>query len=186
MRSITWALAALTALAACSSESATAPATAPIQRRPSFAVGTDCRNVTGSVVAYFVSDFEVEGTISGDIAGQAFATVQGATWKKNGSAEVKLMHRYVTADGEIHTSDTGMLRPIDEPIDGYYNWFHFDNKLTIVGGTGAFSGATGSMRASGLLNPAITPSTGYSPGGIQLTYMGRVCVPTALPMAVAP
>lgn len=191
MRSITWAraalasLATLATLAACSSEVSTGPATQAGQR-PSLSVGTVCNNVRGSVVGYFVSNLEIEGTISGDVAGQAFATIQSAEWRKNDkSADVALTHRYVTPEGEIFTSDTGTLKPIAEAIDGYYNWYEFDNRLTVVGGTGAYEGATGSMRASGLVNPYITP-TGYGPAGVQLTYMGRVCVLTTVADAEAP
>jgi len=186
MRSIPWALAALTTVAACSSESSTAPAAGPSQR-PAFAVGSECSNVKGTVRANFVSETEVEGTISGDVAGQAFATIQSITAKKNGIADVTLTHRYVTPDGEIFTSDKGTLRPISEMIGGYGDWFDFDNRLTVVGGTGAYAGATGTLRARGLLNPFITAAANYGPGGIQLEYSGRVCAGVGDPLAeVAP
>jgi hypothetical protein len=186
MRRITWALAALTTLAACSSEPLTVPTTAATHR-PSFAVGSHCSNVKGTVAAYFVNDTDVEGTISGDVSGQALAKLQSFTWRKQQDvADVTMAHRYVMPDGEIFTSDVGVLRSIDEPIENYLNWFKFDNRLTIVGGTGAYAGASGSLRATGVVNPFIRPSNIDAPVGIQLSYSGRVCVPTTPSATVAP
>ena len=176
MRRITWALGALTTLAACSSEPLMVPVTGTAER-PSLSVGSQCSNVKGTVGAYFVNDTDVEGTISGDVSGQAFATLESFAWRKQQDvADVTMTHRYVLPDGEIHTSDVGVLRAIDKAIDGYWNWFNFDNRLTIVGGTGAYAGASGSFRATGLVNPSIRPSDASAPVGIRLSYAGRVCI----------
>jgi hypothetical protein len=119
-----------------------------------------CQSVRGTVDAAFVSGNQIEGTIAGSVEGAAFATVESLTQSGGGAYHVVLRHRYATAGGEVHTTDEGVLTPIDPPL------FQFNNRLTVVGGTGAFANATGTINAHGSV---------ILGGAIELRYHGRVC-----------
>ena len=61
----------------------------------------------------------------------------------------------------MRTSDEGVLAPIDVPL------YRFNNRLTVVGGSGIYANATGMLIAHGTVNLAT--------GAIELRYQGRVC-----------
>ena len=173
MRTVTilGALVTLSALAACSTDTTTAPTST----RPTFAVGTQCRSVAGSIGESSPSWFELAGSISGDITGQAFGKVTSSTHNySNETTTAAMEHRFVLPDGEIHTSDKATFRRTDDIYYGYAGWSTFNSRLTIVGGTGAYVGASGMLRASGIFNPATPP--GYEFDGLEVTYTGRLCI----------
>ena len=115
------------AVAACDSPTAT-PSSQDLLLRN--LVATSCQNISGTVDAAFVSGTQIQGTIAGGVEGAAFATVDQLIPSGDGAYHVLLRHRYVTASGEVWTTDEGVLAPIDPPL------FRFNNRLTVVGGTG--------------------------------------------------
>jgi hypothetical protein len=162
------ALAAVTAaaLTAACGEGPTMPRTA----QPAAtlrALGYDCQLVSGGIVAAFVSDTEIEGTISGSVNGDAFATILALDPHGDGSIGVEMQHTYVDKEpsggevGRIFTMDRGVLAPEDPPA------YRFNNQLQVTGGTGTFAGASGRLHAHGSVN--------LGTGAIELTYQGRVC-----------
>jgi hypothetical protein len=151
-------LVAIAALAGCDSGTTTSPrADATLQRGQS----ESCTNISGTIAASFVSATEIEGTIAGSVEGLAFATIDQITPGGNGALHVLLRHRYVVQGGEVRTSDVGVLTPIDPPL------YRFNNRLTVVGGTGVYASATGMIHGHGTLN--------LETGAIDLRYHGRVC-----------
>ena len=145
------------AVAACDSPTVTPSVQDPLLRN---LVATSCQNIGGTVDAAFVSGTQIQGTITGSVEGAAFATVDQLTQSGNGAYHVLLRHRYVTVSGEVWTTDAGVLTPIDPPL------FRFNNRLTVVGGTGVYANATGSIQAHG---------TVILGGAIELRYHGHVC-----------
>ena len=149
---------AIAALAGCDSGTATSPrADAALKRGPD----ASCQNIRGTIAAAFVSATEIEGTIAGSVEGLAFATIDRITPSGNGALHVLLRHRYAVQGGDVLTSDIGVLAPIDPPL------YRFNNRLTVVGGTGVYANATGTIHGHGTVNLAT--------GAIDLRYNGRVC-----------
>ena len=173
------AVSGLAGFAACGSDTTTAP----IPTRPALAVATQCRNVDGSIgesltmLPGFGQPADLEGSIAGDITGQAFGKITTWSYKpKNNSYDITLEHRFVMPDGEIHTSDKASLKSTDAVYHNTAGWSTFDGRLTITSGTGAYAGASGVLRVNGIFGAAITVN--YPFDGLQLTYAGRLCLPT--------
>lgn len=125
-----------------------------------------CDNLAGTITAGFVEekDWHIEGTIfdeDGAALGDAFAWIDAAEPRGEGSLHLDLRHRYVIDGSDLYTEDRGVLAPVDPPLWG------FNNRLEVVGGSGAFSGATGAIRAHGTVD--------MGSGEIRLAYHGRVC-----------
>lgn len=127
----------------------------------------DCQLVSGEIEAQFVSDTEIQGTISGSVNGDAFATILALVPHGDGGIGVEMTHTYVDKDasgnelGRIFTMDRGVLAPVDPPA------YRFNNQLVITGGAGTFDGASGRLHAHGSVN--------LGTGAIALSYQGRVC-----------
>ena len=151
-------LVAVAALAGCDSETTTSPRAGASLKGGQSA---SCQNISGTIAAAFVSPTKVEGTIAGSVQGQAFATIDEITPSGNGALHVLLRHRYAVQGGDVLTSDVGVLAPIDPPL------YRFNNRLTVVGGTGIYADATGTIHGHGTVNLAT--------GAIDLRYHGRVC-----------
>ena len=148
----------VSAVSAC--DDGTATSSSPAASLRSRRQAQSCQSISGTVDAAFVSSNEIRGTIAGSVQGDAFATVDELTQRGAGAYHVLLRHRYVTADGEVRTTDEGVLTPVNPPL------FQFNNRLTVTGGTGVFATATGTIHAHG----AVTLG-----GAIELRYHGRVC-----------
>jgi hypothetical protein len=151
-------LVAVAALAGCDSGTATSPrADASVKGGQA----ASCQNIHGTIAVAFVSPTEIEGTIAGSVQGLAFATIDQITPSGNGALHVLLRHRYAVQGGDVLTSDVGVLAPIDPPL------YRFNNRLSVVGGTGVFASATGRIHGHGTVN--------FATGAIDLRYHGRVC-----------
>jgi hypothetical protein len=125
-----------------------------------------CDNLSGTITAAFVAgeDWDIEGTLfdeQGAPLGDAFAWIDDAEPRGDGSLHLDMRHRYVIDGSDLVTEDRGVLSPIDPPL------LRFNNRLEVVGGSGAFSAATGVIRAHGTVD--------MGSAEIRLAYHGRVC-----------
>jgi hypothetical protein len=97
----------------------------------------------------------------GVVVGEAFAWIDGLEPRGEGAIRTQMRHRYVIDGSALDTEDQGVLSPMDPPT------YWFNNRLEVVGGTGAFSDAGGMIRSHGTVDLA--------GGAIQLAYQGRIC-----------
>ena len=130
-----------------------------------------CSNVDARVVAT-LSGGVATGTISGDINGPVSAVIQQIEASGNdaaGALHLLMEHHYTNLSpfGRVDTSDHAVLAPVDPAGEVY----RMNNQLTIVGGAGIYSEATGYFHTHGTVN-SVT-------GAIDLRLQGRVCVPAA-------
>jgi hypothetical protein len=151
--------------AACSADAPTA-----VQRQPATSVtasraAADCENVSTTAEVYFTSPTTGTGTIAGDLNGEISVVVgeggpSGADG--HGALHYSLAHTITTADGTIFTQDEGAFGAIGAP-----SLYKANVRYTIVGGTGAYAGATGMLRSHGFVD--------FGAGRISLRIAGRVC-----------
>ena len=130
-----------------------------------------CSNVDARVVAT-LSGGTATGTISGDINGPVSAVIQQVDPSGHdaaGALHLLMEHHYTNLSplGRVDTSDHAVLAPVD-PAGAVYR---MNNQLTIVGGAGIYSEASGYLHTHGTVNLAN--------GAIDLRLRGRVCVPAA-------
>jgi Protein of unknown function (DUF4242) len=126
-----------------------------------------CANIDANVTAALQADGTATGVISGDITGAVTAAISQITppGDPNGALHVLMEHHYTNASpyGRVDTSDHAVLAP-SVKSDGVYR---MNNRLTIVGGDGIYSGATGELRTHGTVD--------FGTGEIDLTLHGRLC-----------
>jgi hypothetical protein len=152
-------------LVACEGHGPTAPLAAPDASLLSAAASA-CGNLAGTVVARFVDGeaWDIEGDVfdaGGDRIGAALAWIDEVMPRSEGAMGLRMRHKYIIDGSELDTVDEGILAPAGPPV------FLFNNRLEVVGGTGAFDGATGFLRAHGTVD--------FGTGSIELAYRGRVC-----------
>jgi hypothetical protein len=137
--------------------------TATFSSRPAAA----CANIDAHVTATLQADGTATGEISGDIAGPVTAAISQIipTGDPNGALHVLMEHHYtnVSPYGRVDTSDHAVLAPSDKS----HGVYRMNNRLTIVGGDGIYSGATGELRTHGTVD--------FGTGAIDLTLHGRLC-----------
>jgi hypothetical protein len=146
-----------------------------------------CTNISGTIVASFLPGWmpgpgpvadptppgptdpntDIVGHVFGSVNGDAFAKIDAIRPSDDGTLHVALRHTYVARDaagaelGRVYTSDEGVLDPFAPPA------YRFNNRLAVIGGAGAFAGATGMIQGHGSVN--------LGTGAIALDYTGRVC-----------
>jgi len=128
---------------------------------------TVCSNVNATVAAT-LSARTASGTITGDLNGPVFAAIDEVNQSGNsdtGVLHVLMEHHYTNLSpfGRIRTSDYAVLAPIDRGAGLY----RMNNRLTVVGGDGIYTGATGYLHTHGTVD--------FGTGAINLTLTGRVC-----------
>jgi uncharacterized protein DUF4242 len=128
---------------------------------------TVCSNVNATVAAT-LSARTASGTITGDLNGPVFAAIDEVDQSGNsdtGVLHVVMEHHYtnLSPSGRIRTSDYAVLAPIDRGAGLY----RMNNRLTVVGGDGIYTGATGYLHTHGTVD--------FGTGAINLTLTGRVC-----------
>jgi hypothetical protein len=125
-------------------------------------------HVSGSISANVVTNAAVStglalGTVTGSLAGATLATF-AATPDANGNLKLVLHHNFVTnGRNTLATQDTGTLIP----VPGVNNVFRMSVDYTIIGGTGEFASATGTLHNHG--------EADLNTGLLTLSYSGQVC-----------
>ena len=127
----------------------------------------ECSNINATVVAT-LSAGTATGTITGDLNGPVSAAIDEVNQSGNsdvGALHVLMEHHYTTLSpsGRIDTSDHAVLAPIDRGAGLY----RMNNRLTVVGGDGIYTGATGYLHTHGTVD--------FGTGAINLSLNGRVC-----------
>ncbi|HUF30018.1 MAG TPA: hypothetical protein VMM77_05070 [Gemmatimonadaceae bacterium] len=160
-------------LASCGRDAPTAAEQDPLPQLARSAAA--CQNISGTVDARFLSDAErsalpayaagadIAGTLfdrTGTPLGEAYAWIDDLRQAGGGSIHLAMRHRYVIGGSLLDTDDRGVLAPVSSPL------YRFNNRLEIVGGTGAYAVATGFISAHG---------TVVLGGAIELQYHGRLC-----------
>jgi hypothetical protein len=128
-----------------------------------------CEHVSGAFVFttfQFTSQTTAvgAGTVQGDLSGGFSAEYFDIQPRGSGVIHMLAHHTITRSTGTIRTSDEILLLPDQDPAVGRPN-----SRLDVVGGTGAYDGATGLLHTHGQLNLATLAGS--------LQYRGEVCVP---------
>lgn len=137
---------------------------------PQIALAQTCQPVAGTIDASVLGGEPVNvlGRVSGDLAGATRAVLTGQTEGENGTVDLTLTHDFVTEDrSTLQTEDTATWTP----VPGQTGVFHMATDYQITGGTGAYAGATGSLRNEGIADT--------NTGLVTLRYEGEVCTESA-------
>jgi len=105
-----------------------------------------------------------EGTLQGDLAGGFSAQYFDIEQRGNGVIHMHAHHTITRSTGTIRTSDEILLLPDQDPAVGRPN-----SRLHVIGGTGAYDGATGLLHTHGQLNLVTLAGS--------LQYKGQICLP---------
>jgi hypothetical protein len=126
----------------------------------------ECRPVAGTIDATVVGGDPVNvlGNVSGDLAGSTRAVLTGQSEGGEGKVNLTLTHDFVThGRNSLRTTDSAVWTP----IPGQDGVFHMATTYKIEGGTGIYSGATGSLTNDGVADT--------NTGLVTLRYFGEVC-----------
>ncbi|MDH5798422.1 MAG: hypothetical protein OEZ19_07635 [Paracoccaceae bacterium] len=126
----------------------------------------ECRPVAGTIDATVVGGEPVNvlGNVSGDLAGSTRAVLTGQSEGGEGKVNLTLAHDFVThGRNSLRTTDSAVWTP----IPGQDGVFHMATTYKIEGGTGIYSGATGSLKNDGVADT--------NTGLVTLRYFGEVC-----------
>jgi hypothetical protein len=93
--------------------------------------------------------------------------IKGNTEHGNGVIQMNGQHTIVFADGILMTHDEILL----EPVKTKPGWLRANSRLYLVGGAGAYAGATGLLHTHGEANVFTDPPQG------SIDFDGQVCVP---------
>lgn len=146
------------------------PALLAIALVPQIALSQTCQPVAGTIDASVLGGEPVNvlGSVSGGLAGATRAVLTGRTEGENGTVDLTLTHDFVTADrSTLQTKDTAVWTP----VPGRTGVYHMATDYQITGGTGAYAGATGTLRNEGIADTTT--------GLVTLRYEGEVCTETA-------
>jgi len=131
---------------------ATEPGAPSLSRSPQ-----SCQNFTLDLEGWFDSPTTGQGTFTGDMEGTMAFQITEAEQASAGATFLRFEHTFTTANGSFSTSDIGVLTPSGQ----------FNERMTIVGGTGIFAGASGRITSHGYIDMAT--------GTGEVTYRGRIC-----------
>jgi hypothetical protein len=121
---------------------------------------SSCINVSGAMQIHP----DGSATVTGDLAGTIYGQFDSIVSNGNGAWHATAHHHWVTPQGDLFDVDEIAIAPVDPPI------YHVDNRMTIIGGTGIFTGATGSIHVQGLIN------LDFSAEEDSRVYHGRICL----------
>ena len=136
---------------------------------PTWAQNPHCEQV-GGVLMTNIGAIKVPspqgtnlGPVFGDLAGSVAATILG----QNPDGTFNIQHYWVTASGETIKFDVAHLTPTatDDPNVVAVKWGNY--KSDILGGTGKFADATGTLEYFGLAD--------FHQLTLVLRYRGEVC-----------
>lgn len=126
---------------------------------------TECISVSGAIAGNVTGTDPVTvlGSVTGDLAGATAATINKQTEGSNGQLELQLQHVFVAI--ERHS-----LRTVDKatwiPVPGKAGVFHMSTQYTIMGGTGTFKDAKGTLENHG--------EADTNRGLVTLGYSGQI------------
>ena len=162
-------------LAACSERPITAPSStldlaASAERQ---AREPNCEDVHG---AFVFTSFAFTGpttaagagTVRGDLSGTFTAAYFDIAPQPDGVIHMHAHHTITRRSGTIMTSDDIRLLPDPDPA-----WVRPRSRLEVIGGTGAYEGATGLLLTDGRVNLNVVPPAG------SIGIRGQLCVPEA-------
>ena len=128
-----------------------------------------CQAVTGHIDGQLIGpssgcpQTEI-GTFTGAGGGTFVACVTNIFTNGDGTIVFDLEHTYETAAGDkFFTTDRVIAAPVDPPT------YRINNRVDVVGGTGALANAFGFFRTHGTVN--------LSSGVVSVDYRGRICTP---------
>ena len=128
-----------------------------------------CRQVGGSLITNFggVDANTTLGPASGDLGGAVAASILGVAPGANGTTVFTVQHHWVTDSG--HAIFFKVAQATVAPVaPGVFGFVTYDAALS--GGTGKFTGATGTLHFTG--------EADLNAGTIALRYNGKVCLAT--------
>jgi hypothetical protein len=94
--------------------------------------------------------------------------IEGNTGHGNGVIQMNGQHTITFANGSTLTTHDEILL---EPVKTNPGWLRANSRLYLVGGTGAYAGATGLLHTHGEANVFTIPPQG------SIDFDGQVCVP---------
>jgi len=151
-----------------------------------FARGDDrnCKEVSGGIVTNFLTEsgmvkfgtgtgngqsfvFTTLGTATGDLAGGIGVYIFSFT-PTGTTAVAQVHHHWVTEAGDtIFAQDATANAYQVGPFSGVYAVANDSYVVKVVGGTGRFAGATGTLKNTGVLDT--------NQGKVILCYQGTIC-----------
>ena len=117
----------------------------------------------------------IVGPSRGTLKAAISAIITSLTELPGGALAAKSLEVWVLGAQDILIADgEATFTPIPgQPI----GTVHDELTLTITGGTGAFSDATGTIQVTGVGHNIFGPDSGPGSGFFEVTYDGKVCVP---------
>jgi hypothetical protein len=155
-------LAAALVTFACGDSQPTAPAASADAAARQSRSESGCRDVRGAIVERITGPNTAAGTITGDVSGDVSIVITALRQMGGGVMEFDAQCTMVTRHGTFNTTDRATLTPIEAPL------YRVSNRLEVTGGTGEYSGVTGTLHTHGTAN--------FVPGGlVDLRYYGQLC-----------
>jgi hypothetical protein len=135
---------------------------------PGFA--KHCQDVGGGVLTNFLDATHTEGTVTGDFRGAIGVAVTGVTSGPNGTTIYHVQHHWVTDAGDtIDLKDAYLSTfPTSDPNRVVADYL---KGVDLIGGTGRFDGATGSLSS-------VFGAVDLNKGQLTLRFEGIFCFPT--------
>jgi hypothetical protein len=121
-----------------------------------------CQSVGGTFMIDFIDETTAVAALTGDLNGAVRGVILENAANENGTLELTLEHAITTEAGDLLLpSDQATLTPVMESM------FFMHQDQTIVGGSGKFANATGSLEEFGAVDMAA--------GLGVLRYSGEIC-----------
>jgi hypothetical protein len=144
---------------------------------------SNCKEVSGAAVTNFLIEsgtvnfatesgkpfiFTTLGAATGDLKGAVGAYIFSITPGPNNSVVAKVHLHWVTEAGDtIFFQDAAATSFQVGPFSGVYAVANDSYLVKVVGGTGRFAGATGTLKHTGVLDT--------NQGKVVLRYQGTIC-----------